>query len=273
MKHWFKKIKNIFTFRKKTEDSSIDFLDLPQDAHSSWWGKFSIDGDQSRYVKIGNIVICIDHYNHEWYITSYNEGEKQPFSKNMGLHAVKGDLHLKPVLPDRSVLFSLEDALFLPANSSMTTYLSTPTWIRIEIGEPPFYLDEIPTQILSDTWYGKNSITGELCYYGNSFASISPENLPRDNTHVLTPVTLTNYSDEHILIKDLRIPAPLLTIFADVNNQLWSEKLITTFESDREFETEIIKGPPQGLNNPKQIVEPRFAIKTGLKSFFGARRN
>lgn len=273
MKRLFNKIRHFFTFRNNAKTPTFDLLELPSEEQSSWWGRFSVEEDQSRFTKIGNIVLCIDHYNSEWHIASYNESEKKMLSKNLGVQILKGDLSLMPILPDRAILFSLERSFFLPVQSSMTLYLSTPAFIRIEVGNPPIYLDEIPTEILSDTWAGKNTLAGELCYYGNSFATLRLEDVPRDNIHVTTPITLMNQSTENILIKELKMPAPFLSIFSDSQNHLWSEQITIAFEQDRSTDTNIIKGPPKGLNHSKQLAEARSLVKSGLKGLFSPKRN
>lgn len=248
--------------------AQIDFIDLPDDTRTAWWGTFSVAPEQSRYVKIGSVILCIDHYNDEWRITRSQEGEDRSHSQSIAAHIMQGELILNPVLPDRPLIFSLEQSLFLPANNKITLYLSTPVFIRLAVGNPPIDLEDVPTQVLSDTWSGKNTRSGELCYAVPNFASQQLESLQRDNTHAITPVVVQNNSQGNVILKEAKIPSPMLSIFCDTQNHLWTEQVSISIADHGTIDSMILKGPPNGLKNLKQLSSPRFSMKTGLTSLF-----
>jgi hypothetical protein len=267
MKHWFRRIKHAFSFRRNKNSKPIDFQEATEDDYAPWWGSFSVAEEQSRYAKIGNVVLCIDHFNEQWNIASYRDEKKQQ-SKTIAAHIMQGEIVLKPALPNRALLFKLERPLFLPAKSNMNLYTSTPVFIRVEIGTPPIPLEEIPSEILCETWFGDTTLDGEICFAASTFASPRLEELARDVTHVITPIAVVNHSNENVLLKQVQIPCPTLSVFNDSQNRLWTEQLNLNFEHDGEEDTLIINGPPNGSKDFSKLSFPRIYIRSGFKRFF-----
>ena len=75
------------------------------------------------------------------------------------------ELELKPRLGDRLFIVSPEQPLYLLAGQTSVFYVSTIVWIQASIsdGEGRVMLD-LPTIRRSDTWFGDNTLEGELCY-------------------------------------------------------------------------------------------------------------
>lgn len=284
MMSWFKKVTQLLSFRRKTINPKLDDApDESEDDHTPWWGSFVIEEEQSRFFKIGNIILCLDRYNREWNITSYREGEgqgqgeiptdllsktrpKQPY-KAFSAQA-SNTIILKPVLPDRSLLCKLNHPFYIPNGQTLLLYISSPLWIRIDAGNPSILLDEIPTEILADTWFGKNTLEGELCYASENPCSPRLEDLPRGNTRVISPLLIVNRSNETLLLKELRIPLPNLSIYSDAQNHLWTEQLHLYPEEQNDSETTVLKGPPKSLKDIQLVHRARFGYKPGLRNLF-----
>lgn len=232
----------------------------------AWWGTFLVDEEQSRFFKVGHIVICLDRYNHQWHITTYREGE-QPF-KNFSAQS-SNHIGLKPTTPDRSLLSQLERPFYISPGESALLYISSPLWIRIEAGDPPILLDETPTETLMDTWFGKNTLEGELCYANQTYCSSHLDELPRDITRIITPITLENRSRETLLLKELKIPLPYLSIYKDKQNYLWTEQLTVQQEDLNNIDTLVLKGSPTMVEGGELLNPARLQLKPGLKNLFG----
>lgn len=271
MLKWFKKIKKQLLPRRKTKLPSIDFAEFKDDDNMAWWGSFFIDHEQSRYLKIGNVVICIDRLHQEWLMACYREGEDKKVAKKLGVHLTKGELVLKPVLPDRPILYAVNTVLFLPPKTDITLYVSVPVYLRVEIGNSNLVLYEMPTRLLSDTWSGRNTRTGELCFASSSDASAHLEEVPHDNTQAITVISLSNQSQNNLFIKEIKVPAPFLSVFSDTQNHLWTEPLSICFESDGSTDTTILKTPPKGLKDLTKLCKARFVVPSGLRGLFSPK--
>ena len=266
MNSWLIKIKNFLSFgQKKGSQKLIDTVADPTEELIEWWGSFIIEEEQSRFFKIGDIVLCLDRYDREWHITSYREGE-QPF-KTFAAQA-SNEIVLKPTLPNRALLTKLDRPFYIPMGETLLIYISSPVWIRIEAGKPPILLDEIGTETLADTWFGRNTLEGELCYAGASYCSPRLDELPRHTTRVTSPIRIANRSKGTLVLNELKIPLTDLSIYTDSQNHLWTEQLNIYQEDQYSHETIVIKGPPKGLKNLKLISPARSGLKSGLKDLF-----
>jgi len=263
---WLEKIARFLPFgRKKSRVHLPALTDETTEAQELWWGTFSIEEEQSRFFKIGNIVICVDRFHHKWHITTYREGE-QPFKTFAA--QTSNEIHLKPALPDRALLSQLDRPIYIPVGKTVLIYISSPLWIRIEAGNPSTLLDEFATETLADTWFGKNTLDGEICYANHIQGSPRLEDLPRETTHVITPVSIENRSRETLLLQELKIPLPYLSIYSDKQNHLWTDQLNIYQEDPRYIETVVVQSPPLPLKDIHCITTPRLVSKPGFKNLF-----
>lgn len=267
MKFWLlKKLQNLSFSRKKTQGHLIQTTDgeLPPE-QECWWGSFLIDEEQSRFFKIGNLVTCVDRFNHKWHITTYHEGE-QPF-KTFAAQA-SNEITLKPTLPDRALLSFLDRPCYIPMGETLLVYISAPLWIQISAGNPKITLDEFATETLADTWFGKNTLVGELCYDNPVHGSPRLEDLPQDSTHAIIPISIKNRSKETLLVHELKVPLSYLSIYSDKQNRLWTEQLHMYQEDSDNIETLVVKGPPLPLSDIQLVSRARLGIKPGFKTLF-----
>lgn len=269
MKSLLKKITNILPGRKK-KSKAIDFIDLIDDDDTPWWGTFKVNAEQSRYSKIGHIVLCIDHYNQEWRIAFHSERDSEKFpSKSLGISMNSTEIRIRPALPDRSIVANFEYPLFIPANQELILYVSSPAMICLELSNPASHIIEIPTEVLPDTWYGNNTLVGELCYAGGE-ASLRIEDLHRDTTKIVTPVSLVNYGSDTIMVKDLKIPSTQLSIYQENQNHLWTEQLSIEFE-DEHSRTSILRNKESKESKMKDLIllsSPRHSVKSRFGGLF-----
>ena len=107
-------------------------------------------------------------------------------------------IQLMPSLQDRAVVVSSETPVkILPANSALF-YVSVPIWISIFAGEGmKAMLSEIPTVILSNTWFG-DPMNGELCYSMRTHARRLVGELRVSPQRAVCPFRIRNNSSEHL---------------------------------------------------------------------------
>ena len=269
MKSWGSTLKLLLKLGpKQLQELPIDLSKDPHAEPNAWWGTFLVGEEQSRFFKIGPIVVCLDRYNHEWRITIRLEGSKTPFRS----FAAKTSNHitLKPVLPDRPLLSTLDQPFYIAADDRLMLYLSVPLWISIEVGQPSILLDEIKTNNLAETWSGRNTIEGELCYANRTqaFAQMDAQLAQEEagTTQVIIPISIVNRSKNTLLIDALKIPLPLLSIYTDATNSLWTEQLyFYQDETDRPLVQPSLQGPPKTLKEPRLLNGPRSVLKPTLR--------
>lgn len=269
MKSWLlEKLQNLPFIRKKAKTTIVQTNEEDHPAEQEcWWGSFLIEEEQSRFFKIGQLVTCVDRFNHKWHITTYHEGE-QPFKTFAA--QTSNEITFKPTLPDRPLLSLLDRPCYIPLGETLLVYISVPLWIQISAGKPTTVLDEFATETLADTWFGKSTRTGELCYNNPIHGSPRLEDLPQDSTHAIIPVSIENRTRSTNLLHELKISLEHLALYSDKKNRLWTEHLHLYQEDSDDRQALVVKSLPLPLNDLQLVSPARTMIKPGLKNLFSS---
>lgn len=176
----------------------------------------------------------------------------------------------KPTLPDKSIMVKPESEIHLLKGSRVRTYTRVPIWILIEvIGETTVPIVEIPTQVLSNTWFG-GFTDGELCYWLTTSARRSmPIELIQPH-HAVCIMDIRNSSDLDLNLDKICLRVERLSLF-DNGGYLWADDTVITYEGI-EGDTQIRNDgvTPIEVPNAKKLNEPRHPHKRGLaeRAFF-----
>jgi hypothetical protein len=244
-----------------------------------WWGTFNLQENKPRFWEIGALMLGIERQPREWRIASNSSDdleknniqvgvEKSPaFShdllefKRFLFHQTSSTLTLTPILADRAQVSHADTAFYLPPNQEATIYVSSPVWIRIETGNPKHTLLEIPVVRQSDTWHGPNTMEGDLCYASRTFCRTDLENLPVRSHRVITPVVIYNHAKSPLLVEQLSLPLPYLSIYVDATGGLWTEELVIKNEINYKHTVKQGKGAPHIAKDANLISAPRQSLK------------
>ncbi len=247
---------------------------------TKWWGTFHFEERQQLYWELGPLLLGIKRLSHEWHVandTQKNDlensslkiaSETSPtFTKETSrhnryfFHKTEPSLHLIPTLADRSQVSRAETPFYLPVDEHVTIYVSSPVWVRIEVGDKRLMLDEIPSLRLSDTWYGPNTREGELCYSSPTFCRTSLAELPFRPHRVISPIIIQNHSKQPLLIEQLSLPLPFLSIYADMNGNLWTEEILVKNEPHHKNTIRQGKGAPSIVPSAALVNHARLHLK------------
>ena len=245
-----------------------------------WWGTFNFQLHQPRYWEIGALLLGIERQPREWRIASYSRDELEKNAVKVGVeaapaftekltefkrfifHQTSSTISLMPMLADRAQVSHADTAFYLPPNQEATIYVSSPVWVRIESGNPKNSLLEIPVLRQSDTWHGPNTLEGELCYASRTFCRTDLENLPTRSHRVITPVIIHNNSKSPLLIEQLSLPLPYLSIYVDETGGLWTEELVIKNEINYKHTVKQGKGAPHIAKGATLLSPPRQSLKS-----------
>jgi hypothetical protein len=137
-------------------------------------------------------------------------------------------------------------------------FVSSPLWVRIEVGDPPVKLQEIPIVRPSDTWFGPTTMEGELCYASRTYARLNLENIPVRVHRAITQIIIDNKADTQLLVERLNLPVPFLSLFEASNGFLWTEAVAMIRTRDTGMAAfQIGKRPPEEASAAKLVSEPR----------------
>ena len=290
MSTWLKPIKSLFKQRQTNLTADSDELQRFSDigiTSRRWWGTYQVEAGQSRFWRIGNVVICVDRVTNEWHIASCPVGKITdlpeeheeshnftiPFErlnfKTFTFHT-QAEIELKPILANRPLASKLERPLYIPGGEDILLYVSSPVWVRVQTVKSQIILDEFPTFVLSDTWFGPNTREGELCYAGHTHCSPHLKDIPSGPDRIISPMLIKNHANQPLKLENISVPLPYLSVYSDADNFLWTEQLIVLREQDSGPEVEVDKGPPKALEEIQLLTSARIDIHTAssIKRFF-----
>ncbi len=278
MTTWFNTVKFLF---KSSDHKSYDLQSFKEMGITSrkWWGSFQVEEGQSKFWRIGNVIVCVDRFQNEWHVAGcpvsilqgpVDEDDSKltiPFNDlNFKTFTFKteAEINIKPVLPDMPLASKLPQPLYIPAGESILLYVSSPVWIRIETGKTNIILDEIPTFVLSETWISHNNstIAGEICYSGHTHCSSYLKEIPSGPDRIISPMLIKNDSEETLKLEKISVPLPYLSVYSDAENFLWTEQLYVFKDGNDNPEVEVAKGPPKALDEIYRLTKARKELPT-----------
>lgn len=262
--------------------------DLP-----AFWGRFSIPRQSARRWKIGPLLLRVEHQPHEWQIWQVRGNDPHDASIEVGVDATDSPLggsaqlhrfalretrdqvEILPALADRPVIIRPDTPFHLLSDEEVTLYVSTPVWVRVSVTDPERLLLDMPSFRPSDTWLGPNTREGELCYAGRTAARMRLEDVPSLPSRALTAFVLRNRAKDALLVDRLNLPVPLLSLYADDRNQLWTQRV--TLEREKEGLLGAIKleadAPPEAKSAvhlvPARRHPERHLLLRAISAFLG----
>ncbi|MFT6926625.1 MAG: hypothetical protein ACJAZP_002244 [Psychromonas sp.] len=239
-----------------------------------WWGEVNLNKDSCLRLDIGPLSVAIEHSDYEWRIHSQREKEidtdDNRLQKIIGqfspchysdvaryiVNSSNNSLQLLPALADRPVVCRPVSPINLEAGASVILYVSTPIYVKISlVNHKTTLLQELATQRLSDTWFGPSTRSGELCYASITSGRLDLQKLPYRILRATTALMIQNNADDNLLFERVALPAPLLSLYAAKNGQLWTQNITLTREDDGDFtQLKLGKAPPNTLlvNGPRE---------------------
>ncbi len=173
------------------------------------------------------------------------------------------ELSMRPVLGDRSYVVEPEIPLSIPPGQAIDLYVGTALWMALHPDAGPELL-QLPTVRPSDTWFGENTRSGELCYVARTKARTGIEEFEPRANRAITPITIDNLSTKPFTVDHLKIPIMLLELYRDSENRHWTRGLRATVRDDRPTEIELKPVADASDRGWSQVGTPRQAMDRNL---------
>lgn len=236
------------------------------ESHGAPWGEHDLAEGETRYWRIGPLELWISNLPNEWraYHRQLGEGEEpgDPAAPpedaqraRFGFRRSGSRVRLTPLLADRSVVLRPEEALVLPSGEEATLFVSTPVWLRLGL-EPVGELLELPSQRLSDTWFGPSTMVGELCYASRSPTYLELSALERQPHQVITPLQLSNGAADPLSFEKVKLPVQYLSVYRAKDGALWSEAVALRREEAGELAAFDIRTNPGSQASGARKIGP-----------------
>ena len=180
-------------------------------------GNMLIDHDY--LVTLGNLNIEFILRGQEWQLAyshqsldNDNQVNNKPANRyRLIVNSENPSLELRLRLANRPIVSRPQEKLFLAPNAKTKLFLTTALWLSVCQGTQT--LLELPSQILSDIWFGPNTRQGELAYSNNIAVMLNPPNAASRAGKALTELTITNSSAEQLSLEKINLPIPELKLY------------------------------------------------------------
>lgn len=242
-----------------------------------WWGDSVVPHGTCARWRIGPLRLWAQRLPGEWRIAREASDESTSATIERGVRAKVDDLlghdslgrfamggedeslTLTPRLADRPVVSTPRRPFYIPSGEEVTVHIGTPLWIELRAGERQTWLDEFPIHQPSDTWFGPNTRTGELCYASRTFCRLQLGELQRRPQRATTAVLIQNHTDSPLYLDRFKLPVPFLSLYCDDGtSNLWTNDVVLERVEGEELDPlRVSEVPPASLANATRISEPR----------------
>ncbi|MBT8446055.1 MAG: hypothetical protein HKO62_00820 [Gammaproteobacteria bacterium] len=244
---------------------------------TEWWGTFDVAVDAAVECVAGPLTLSVRRHANEWRVLQgAHAGAGAPATahdetaRRFVFRQTEGPLRITPALADRPVVTRPADHLAIAPDQELTLYVSSPVWVRLDVGEPPQFLDEMPIVRSSDTWFGPNTREGMVCYASRTEGRLSVDDIPARPDRAVTAARLRNLAGEPMTIDRISLPVPYMALYATVDGRLWTQSITLIHTSDAELsEVTFETGAPGEVSDARQIAPARQKVseKTLFHSF------
>ncbi len=246
---------------------------------SAIWGERALPASgETQRVDIGPLTLWLTALQNEVWLAFRRSSEGRPAPgdeppddldwSRWALSNTPHRLRLRPVLPDRLVVVKPEHPFTLLRKATARVYTRVPAWVRVEAVEGSRSkgktLVEIPTEVLSDTWWG-DFLTGELGYWLTTKArrGLTPELF--EPHLVMSTLQLVNRSDDALPVEKLAWRVEHLSTY-EKDGRLWAEETTVSYLGDAEgSEIHMEDRPPEEADGAHEISAARAQVK-GLRA-------
>jgi hypothetical protein len=242
--------------------------------NSPWWMPREVAEGQSVHLALGPLSMVLGHGVDEWMLEVSSSEETALEGDNTRIKVRKGlpdeaserfvhggesaRVKLSPMLADRPVVIRPRAPVFLLGGQTITLYLSTPIWLKVEIADPSVLLKEFPVMRLSDTWFGSSTREGELCYAGRTQARHKLADLPQRPHRAISPMTIRNETTRPIPLEKISLPVPMLSLYGANDGSLWTQRVTLTLEGGTEqARVKIDSSLPEVRRKLDRLAGPR----------------
>lgn len=235
-------------------------------------------GETAR-VSVGPVTLWIRRVKNEVRLTSHHRedgplpsGGQPPEDADWSRWALREGvdhaLRLSPALPDRMLVVKMEQPFTLLSRAEARIYTRVGAWLRVEAvgGHGTYRLAEIPTERLSDTWWG-DFLHGETAYWLTTKARRELSDDLFEPWLIMCTLQLSNGSPDDLPVEKLGLRVEHLSVFEDAG-RLWAEETVVAYRGEDEgSDIRMDDRPPREAEGASEITPARtqsrgFRVRT-----------
>lgn len=253
---------------------------MPPEKPATWWQQFDFEIGQCMQWKIGPLTLAAQRLTDEWSVayeedlsiligdeahTWHYESSGLTFdnlklkeNRRFAMPNHPGDLYLNPLLADRPIITRPITPLSVPPDEITSIFVTTPLWLKLEAGPKKHTLLEIPLRRPSDTWFGDNTISGELCYASRTHGRLHFENITTPASRAITQIHIQNQGHDALLVERFSLPVLYLSLFGADDGTLWTESVTMVRSKEQTMASfQRTEAPPPQAIGAKRVSSAR----------------
>lgn len=202
-----------------------------------WWREtHTLETGESLTLRLGELRLVAERLDSEWnFYWSHDSAvergadfERGRAGTGAGEHAsncrypfreMLSAIRFEPGLADRPLVIRPVMPLYIPPAESLKLWVSSPVWCRVILCGPrevALNLD-LPTVVLSETWFGPDTLNGEVGYASRTRARMTAGAESQDcaGHRARTPIVIHNEVSEIIKIERLNLPLESCSLYEE----------------------------------------------------------
>jgi hypothetical protein len=181
-------------------------------------------------------------------------------------YPVSVDIATHQRLSPRPVVARPAQPIYLAAATSVRLYVGTSLWLSLQRDDD--VLLDIPVARLSDTWFGPDTMHGEICYACQTHARLSLAGIPANPYKAMTPITIINEATGPLVLDRINLPVHHLSLYSqnsgDGNQRYWTSAItLTNVQKSPDVEIKVSAGAPTEYANATLLSTGRNPLETG----------
>jgi hypothetical protein len=185
-------------------------------------------------------------------------------TKRFALRNDHNIVRLVPALADRPVIVKTDRPLYIPAGEEATLFVGSPLWIAVHVGARFTRVLDVAIFQPSDTWFGPDTLSGELCYASRTTARLKLANLPFRPHRAVSAARIRNKATSNLLLEKLKVPVQNLSLYASAEGHLWTEGLTLEREEDTDAANVRLDKRPSRSDAVTLVSAPREKVSKGF---------
>lgn len=220
------------------------------------WGTHQVPEDRTKTLRFGPLELHFTRKAGELRLAARRDGESRELRWSRWAPSAEWDgrLGLAPAFPDRPLVVKPEDDFWLMKGARARIFVRVPMVVQVSaLGTAPRVFSEIPTTILSDTWWG-NPEEGEHCYFLDTMARRVMAEADFLEHLCACPLQLVNRSPDDLLVTRIALRPAYLSVYRD-DTRLWSDVTTVRYRGEEEgSDLEVAGHPPEEARDPFLIT-------------------
>ena len=240
---------------------------------NSVWSAVQLNDKEVVSHKVGSLTIYLKKIlNEVWFAESCDETANEASISlqeelewtRVALPETYDRFVFSPVMPDRSVVVDTDYVYRIYPGSNARVYCKIPVFVRISPeSNPDMVVAEIPTAILSGTWFGVFT-EGELSYALSSTVRRILEKEQFEPHLAVCPIEIQNTSDSDLKFEKICLKTERLSIYIHDDIMWTDETKITNHSKESDSVVEMKGELPMEAKGGRLLTAPRSPYR---KSF------